>query len=342
MLDITASVGRGGINREDDVRRVQYLLNKTSPANGGPATAFDTVPGANSASFETAIENFQHSHSLVQDGRVDPGRSTITKLNALVDLTAFNAAREPEEFLSWLRRPPQWNFTLEDLLALHGTPFSFTPSTAAWLPVTYQANIIATILAMLNPLDTLAGCWGVGAWDFYHGHVVVPKNPATGLPFPSVVSQTSAFRPISNRLEALNMLRRPETLTDPAKIASFTAELNGILADATSPLNNLFNTGAASIFYHSFESSGRLGSTSRYSGFNPADARRNWLTPLAPLVAPIPTKYASADHPDKPFDDFIHIFELSFLVEKSGKIGVAAETKMELIAVTGQPYSEIE
>ena len=150
MLDITASVGRGGSNLDDDVRRVQYLLNKTSPANGGPGSTFDTVPGANSATLEASIESFQIFHSLVHDGRVDPGRLTINKLNAVADLTAFNAVREPDEFLSWLRRPPQWNFTLEDLLALRGASFGFTPSTTAWLPATYQANIVAVGIQKLN------------------------------------------------------------------------------------------------------------------------------------------------------------------------------------------------
>lgn len=207
------------------------------------------------------------------------------------------------------------------------------------MPVAYQANIVATILAVLNLLDTAPGSWGIGAWDLYHGHLVVPKDPATGLPFPAVVSQVSAFRPIVNRLDALRNLHRPDTLTTPASIVSFTSALATLLADFTTPLNNLLATGVASIFYHSFEFSVHMQDQSRYSPFHPADARRNWL---APLGLGLPTKYASADNPDNPINDFVLILQFSFLMDKAGQIGVVAETKQELIAVTGKPFSEIE
>lgn len=79
---ITASVGQGGANRKDDVFNIQYGLNQVPPVDGGPTPLLkmDSLCGPKTIG---AIRNFQMKHFGFQgaDGRIDPGRQTIAKLN---------------------------------------------------------------------------------------------------------------------------------------------------------------------------------------------------------------------------------------------------------------------
>jgi len=75
---ILASVGRGGLNRSDDVRLVQELLNR----HLRPAQPPLIVNGVVDARLLAALEAFQRR--VVQmhrpDGRVEPGSRTLTAL----------------------------------------------------------------------------------------------------------------------------------------------------------------------------------------------------------------------------------------------------------------------
>lgn len=75
---ILASVGRGGLNRSEDVRLVQELLNQ----HLRPPQPALVVNGVVDARLLAALEAFQRR--VVQmhrpDGRVDPGSQTFTAL----------------------------------------------------------------------------------------------------------------------------------------------------------------------------------------------------------------------------------------------------------------------
>jgi hypothetical protein len=340
LLDVTRPVGllRPGTtgNLPDDVRRVQYLFNKTSVADGGPDFVFDTTRGACGQDLIDAITTFQKFNSLANvDGRVDVGLETITNLNQVADLSAFAAVREPDEFLSWLRRPPEWNFTLEDRLGLGATPFTFGPETVAWLPEVYRTNLVQLFECVLDPAQRPAGSWGVGPWDLYHGHVAVNSGAAAD---PSV---STVIRPVQNVVTMISNLRNakhPERLTAANDLAAYATSLFALLTGLHDPLTALAATGQALLYYHSFESSTLLGDTSRYAGYQPFDPRRNWLVPLG---SGSPSQYASADHPDDPFKDFSHVIGVNFVVDKTGRVGAVADTKQELVAFIQQPYGTI-
>jgi hypothetical protein len=80
---ISASVGRmGGINRPDDVRTIQNLLNKAPVSSGGPAPKLDP-DGACGKKTIDAIQKFQLHHFgwPGADGKVNPNGETLRKLN---------------------------------------------------------------------------------------------------------------------------------------------------------------------------------------------------------------------------------------------------------------------
>ena len=81
MLTIAKSVGVNGINDQKDVEVVQTLLNMTPVAQGGANPVLD-LDGFNGKNTERAIHAFQTRQFKEADGRVDPGKRTITALNA--------------------------------------------------------------------------------------------------------------------------------------------------------------------------------------------------------------------------------------------------------------------
>lgn len=79
---ITASVGQGGANKKEDVFNIQYGLDQVPPVDGGPEPLLK-IDGICGPKTIAAIRNFQMKHFGWQgaDGRIDPGRQTIQKLN---------------------------------------------------------------------------------------------------------------------------------------------------------------------------------------------------------------------------------------------------------------------
>ncbi len=79
---ISASVGAGGVNRKDDARTVQDLLNGVPSAQGGPLThlAVDGLPWAKTIAAIKRFQQVQLGHKW-PDGRVDPGGETLRRLN---------------------------------------------------------------------------------------------------------------------------------------------------------------------------------------------------------------------------------------------------------------------
>lgn len=81
-VQISASVGLKGINRHDDVVEIQKLLNKIQKSDGGPDPKLK-VDGKAGPKTNGAIQSFQLKHFgwSGADGRVDPGKQTLAKLN---------------------------------------------------------------------------------------------------------------------------------------------------------------------------------------------------------------------------------------------------------------------
>lgn len=101
---ISASVGAGGVNRSEDVRTVQGLLNRVPAARGGAAPPLE-VDGLCGPLTRAAILRFQSMRvPQAADGRIDPGGPTWTALRAEAspvtassDTTDASVARKARE-----------------------------------------------------------------------------------------------------------------------------------------------------------------------------------------------------------------------------------------------------
>ena len=81
-MNIQASVGRGGVNRNDDTRKVQLLLNNWISERGLTLLAVDGIVGPKTIA---SIESFQRARTGIVDGRVDPTGPTMRELSLGVE-----------------------------------------------------------------------------------------------------------------------------------------------------------------------------------------------------------------------------------------------------------------
>jgi peptidoglycan hydrolase-like protein with peptidoglycan-binding domain len=89
MKNINNTVGEKGANAPDDVFMVQMLLNQVPAQEGGPNPQLN-VDGLVGPKTIAAIRKFQRSQLGFEDGIVEPGKKTITRLNAFFQQpTAF-------------------------------------------------------------------------------------------------------------------------------------------------------------------------------------------------------------------------------------------------------------
>ena len=87
---ITKPVGQGGANVYDDVYNIQYGLDQVAPIDGGPSPQL-VIDGLCGPKTIGAIRNFQKKHFGYAgcDGRIDPGKQTLKKLNELRNRNVF-------------------------------------------------------------------------------------------------------------------------------------------------------------------------------------------------------------------------------------------------------------
>ena len=83
MNTIVASVGRGGLNRTDDVRLVQALLNRHSQPPQRPLVVDGVMSSRTIAAFEALQRRVVNIHR--PHGRIDPGDCTMAALARQVE-----------------------------------------------------------------------------------------------------------------------------------------------------------------------------------------------------------------------------------------------------------------
>lgn len=339
QLNVSKSVGdplsdgTPSPNMFDDVLTVQYLLNQQAAAIGlGAPLPLDgnCTPAVIAAIrlFEAPLGSF--------DGRIDPGDSTMTALNA-VALSEFEGIVDFLERRSIiLRRNRQWNFTRGDFKTL--TEFAsgaltFAPS-AVWLPAAIKQRLLVLFNTLLNPAMNPAPTWGVHGCDWYHCHLGL----WSGTPHVAISAASEAWRNAAVGMRvSLDAFRAPFLVSFaipdgnvPAYRAAYAARI--VLADVSQLLNTYATLPEAVIVHHTFEV------TQWRPQMESDDVRRHWMIgPNGQISTPL---YRMPDTLDaaQNRDEFIceGTIQINFLVDKGGVIHPILGNQLDLSTVTGQ------
>lgn len=91
-ISINASVGNGGSNLPEDVRKIQYALNGIDECDGG-SSEWLKPDGLCGSKTKSAILRFQKENKgLPQDGRIDPNRVTLERINKIfIEYSQFSS-----------------------------------------------------------------------------------------------------------------------------------------------------------------------------------------------------------------------------------------------------------
>lgn len=92
LVQISGSVGDGGMNRTKDVRLIQMALNNVSPISSGPSVRL-VEDGLSGPKTISAIRSIQAAWTNVNDGRVDPNGPTLRQINQLAGAIGLRATK---------------------------------------------------------------------------------------------------------------------------------------------------------------------------------------------------------------------------------------------------------
>jgi peptidoglycan hydrolase-like protein with peptidoglycan-binding domain len=115
-IGITASVGRGGVNRRPDVSLIQQTLNLIPVLLGGPTIKL-AVDGLSGPKTEGGIYGFQVHHfgASKADARIDPGFATISTLESTF-ASSGEAKKAKDKIDASIPQALQWIFLAQKSL----------------------------------------------------------------------------------------------------------------------------------------------------------------------------------------------------------------------------------
>jgi hypothetical protein len=269
-----------------------------------------------------------------------------------------------------LQRQPaeDWNFTRADYARVAGASgqhakFTIAPDSS-WFPAGLQQNLINTLDLIFGPTIAPPAAEGVNAIDFFHGHVVIKKDPATA-------SQTGAALAQGARVGAHLKAARTAALgkevkledvspkppfaitsgypfvTDRKssaedKVAAYKRVVETVEPSLGTVMENAAKIPGAAVIYHTLEFSQPADLAAKGQKLDPDSPRRNYVTPLSTNKPGQYTLPAAGSYEK----EYTIITQFSFLVDKSGAVHVrpfdasAGFTSLELSTITGKPFAK--
>jgi len=267
------------------------------------------------------------------------------------------------------RQPAEdWNFTRGDYARVTGgsSPKKLTmASDSSWFPAKLQQNLLNTLDLVFGSTISPAATEGVNETDFFHGHLVIKKDPATAAQTATAVAQGDKVEADlkAGRTAALGKEVKWENVgpapnfnvtsgypfvndarsTAEQKIAAY----KGVVAKVEPSLGKVMEDAAkipgAGVMYHTFEFKQPSDLAAKGKQLDHDSPRRCYLTPFStnsPAPYTLPTGLGNYQ------DEYQIVTQFSFLVDKSGGVHVrpfdagAGFTSLELSTITGKPYAE--
>jgi Domain of unknown function (DUF4157) len=288
--------------------------------------------------YRTGQQSVQTDPELqaVFDPMLAYGKDVLARIDAVIDGLAPSPVRTPI---------PGWNFTPEDYAKLQGAKKDLTMAPdSGWFPAKLQENLAKTLAFVLGSTMPQSATEGVNATDFFHGHLVIKKDPATD-------KQVKAALGASEKFSADLKKARTKAIGDVSfgkgyhmtekSIGAYKQVLEKAEPALGTLMTNAMGIPGAAVMYHTFEFNQPLDVKVKGQKLNPEDPRRHYVTPLdtnTPVQYTPPTKGYEAE--------YTHITSFTFLVDSAGAVHVrpfdpsTAFTTLELSTITGTTFPE--
>ena len=262
---------------------------------------------------------------------------------------------------------PGWNFTPEDYAKLRGAKKDLTiASDSSWFPAKLQDNLLRTLAFVLGPTvpvvfqpdiitPMMSFCKatkisppateGINAKDFFHGHLVVKKDPATDKEVKAAVKASEKFDKdlAKERKKAIGdvSFTKGYSMNDK-KIAAYQKVLEKAQPSLGSLMESTSNLPGAALMYHTYEFISPHDLKVKGQKIKSDDPRRHYVTPLDTNT---PQQYTPPS-PDTYEKEFTHVAKFSFLVDTQGAVHVRtldtapSLTTLELSTITQTTFPE--
>ena len=245
------------------------------------------------------------------------------------------------------RQPiPGWNFTPGDFARLpkSGRGLTIAPDSG-FFPAKLQENLLKTVAWVLGPAIMPPATEGVNAIDFFHGHLVVKKDPATAKQTKAAEAKADKFMEelSTERTKALGgkvSYAKGYPLTQK-NLGAYQKAVEKTLPSFGALLDEASKLPGAAVMYHTFEFNQPRDLKAKGEKLGTEDPRRHYVTPLDTNM---PTQYTP---PSGGYEtEYTHITSFSFLVDDRAVVHVrpfgpsTGFTTLELSTITGTMFPE--
>jgi hypothetical protein len=337
------SLLKAALEHERPVATILDDVNGLSAAERDQATTDITrerVERGRKQAFQTGQQTAQSDPKLqaVFDPVLAEGKRVLDRIDAVI------AGLAPAGTV--LRKPiPGWNFTPEDFAKLQGARQDLTMAPdSGWFPAKLQENLSRTLAFVLGPTISPQATEGINATDFFHGHLVVKKDPATDTQAKGAVTKSDKFRAELKKARTAAIgdvsFGKGYHMTEKS-IAAYKQVIEKAEPSLATLMEDTLTIPGAAVMYHTFEFNQPFDLKAKGQRLQATDPRRHYATPLDTNT---PRQYSP---PAGTYEaEFTHIISFTFLVDGKGAVHVrpfdpsTVFTTLELSTITGTTYPE--
>ena len=243
-----------------------------------------------------------------------------------------------------------WNYTPSDFKKLQGSGKQLTiAADSNFFPAKLQDNLLKTLAYVLGPAISPPATEGINRLDFFHGHLVIKRDPATDAAADAEVKKADAFQ---NKLNAARekALGKRVTYGHKYRMNDKDVPANKKVTEDALPEFGMLLDGAskvpgAALMYHTFEFNQPSDLKAKGLKKDNEDPRRQYVTPLDTNQ---PRQYAPP--PKATYEkEYFSVTSFTFLVDDKGAVHVrtfsasgTGLTTLDLSTITGTALKEPE
>jgi hypothetical protein len=256
-----------------------------------------------------------------------------------------------------------WKFTRADYARVKKTGKLTMAPDSSWFPSQLQQNLLNTLDFVFGSTISPPATEAVNEYDFFHGHVVFPKQSPTDKTPPAAgadlaAADTATIAAVTGAVGPINLNNRVRDGRGGYKLVSgypFQSDAKGTAEEKIGKFKTALEASQPAVAKAMVDAAATPGSALMYHTFeftNPTDAptmgnenpRRHYVTPLDTNT---PRQYTPPAGPGGYEQEWYTLSRFVFLIDKTGGVhvrtspsGLSSFTTLELSTITGKPYPE--